>query len=176
MEEKTDGRTSELLLYMPAGPSSTPKKHTVWGKFLSTYCVPDTTLAAKRQRSLPPWRPPLLLFRRAGGKERHSVGSGRAVPWTDADKSPGGGDAGAPGEAWRREEGCEGQRTHSQLRTAPWDHGHERLTSPCIQQTASVHDSALTERAPGGLLTRGERRSLGKRKAVPAGRTPRRRA
>ena len=102
------------------------------------------------------------------------MGSGRAVPWTDADKSMGGGDAGARGEAWRGEEGCEGQRTRSQLRTTPWDHGHEKLTSPRIQQTASVHDSDLTERAPGGLLTRGERRSLGKRKVVPAGRTPRR--
>ena len=47
-------------------------------------------------------------------------------------------------------------RTQPQLRTAPREREHEWLTSPRIQQTASVHDSAVTELAPGGLLTRGE--------------------
>lgn len=77
------------------------------------------------------------------------MGHGRAVPWKMQTR------------AWEEAMLVHGVkpgtgRTHPQLRTAPREREHEWLTSPRIQQTASVHDSALTERAPGGLLTRGE--------------------
>lgn len=53
---------SEFLLYRPASlpvpAKGSPEKHMAGMKFLSTYCVPDTTLAANRQKSLPLWGPP----------------------------------------------------------------------------------------------------------------------